>query len=97
MEANRKRAEVIEKEQVTSLRFPATEVLISVDAILTRKAHLDKALKLGNVEHGKVKIIFEDADGIKQIETTIWGVTDKRIILKQGIVLPIHRIHEIKI
>ncbi|MBI2269913.1 MAG: hypothetical protein HYU69_06080 [Bacteroidetes bacterium] len=97
MEANIKRPEVIEKEEVVNLRFPAAEVLISADDIKARKTELDKALKLGNVEHGKIKIIFEDANGIKQIETTIWGVTDKRIILKQGIVLPIHRIHEIKI
>lgn len=97
MESNLKKPVVIEKEEVANLRFPAQEVLVAEDAIKLRRTELDKALKLGNVEHGKIKVIFEDEDCIKQIETTIWGVTDKRIILKHGIVLPIHRIHEIKI
>lgn len=97
MELKLKSPELIEKEQVVNLRFPADEVLLSADAIKLRKADLDKALKLGNIEHGKIKVIFEDNDSVKQIETTIWGVTDKRIILKQGMVIPIHRIHEIKI
>ena len=97
METNLKRPELIEKEEVANLRFPAEEVLVSEEAIKARRIELDKALKLGNVEHGKIKVIFEDTEGMKQIETTIWGVTDKRIILKQGVVLPIHRIHEIKI
>ena len=82
---------------MANLRFPNEEVLLSADAIKARKMELEKALKLGNIEHGKIRIIFEDNAGLKQVETTIWGVTDKRIILKQGLVIPIHRIHEIKI
>ena len=45
----------------------------------------------------KTKLVFEDDDCIRQIETHIWGLTDKRVILKQGIVIPIHRIHEVKL
>jgi hypothetical protein len=29
------------------------------------------------------------------VETTIWGVTDNRVILKQGVVIPVNRIHKI--
>ena len=97
MEANMKKPAVLEKEQVADLRFPAEEVLLSAESIKLRKEELEKALKLGNIEHGKMKIIFEDSEGLKQVETTIWGVTDKRIILKQGVVIPIHRIIEVKI
>jgi len=97
MELKLKTPALIEKEEVLNLRFPAQEVLTSEAAIILRKAELERALKLGNIEHGKIIVIFEDMDGVKQVETTIWGVTDKRIILKQGIVIPIHRIHEIKI
>jgi uncharacterized protein (UPF0248 family) len=86
----------IEKESIRDLKFPDTEVLTSKDAIKIRESHLERALKLGNIEHNKIKIVFEDAEGIKQVETTVWGVTDKRVILKQGVLIPIHRIHEIK-
>lgn len=86
----------IEKENIRDLKFPDTEVLTSSDAIKIRQLNLDRALTLGNLEHNKMKIIFEDSEGLKQVETTVWGVTDKRVILKQGVLIPINRIHEIK-
>ena len=87
---------IVEKESIRDLKFPDNEVLTSKDAIRLREADLERALKLGNLEHNKIKIVFEDAEGVKQVETTVWGVTDKRVILKQGVLIPIHRIHEIK-
>lgn len=87
----------IDKENISGLKFPEMDVLTSKDEIKIRMANLDKALKLGNLEHGKIKIVFEDSEGIKQVDTTVWGVTDKRVILKQGAVVPIHRIHEVKV
>lgn len=86
----------IEKENISDLKFPETEVLKSKEDILTRARNLERALKLGNLQHSKIKIVFEDTQGIKQVDTTIWGVTDKRIILKRGVLIPIHCIHELK-
>ncbi len=86
----------VEKESIVGLKFPDNDVLSTADEIKIRYANLERALKLGNLEHNKIKIVFEDADGVKQVETTVWGVTDKRVILKQGVLIPIHRIHEIK-
>ena len=87
---------LIEKENIRGLKFPDNDVLLSKDEIKMRNADLERAMKLGNLEHNKIKIVFEDSEGMKQVETTVWGVTDKRVILKQGILIPIHRIHEIK-
>ena len=87
---------LIEKENICDLKFPENEVLKSKEDIMTRARNLERALKLGNLQHSKIKIVFEDTQGIKQVETTIWGVTDKRIILKHGMLIPIHCIHEIK-
>ena len=86
---------LIEKENISGLKFPDNEVLTSKDAIKIRMANLERALKLGNLEHNKIKIVFEDTDSLKQVETTVWGITDKRVILKQGVVIPIQRIHEV--
>ncbi|HET6227965.1 MAG TPA: hypothetical protein VFF27_16900 [Bacteroidia bacterium] len=87
---------LVQKEMISGFKFPANEVLTSKDEMKIRLADLERALKLGNLEHNKIKIIFEDTDGVKQVETTVWGVTDKRVILKQGIMIPIHRIYEIR-
>lgn len=86
----------VQKEMISGFRFPEQEVLTSKEEMKIRLSDLERALKLGNLEHNKIKIIFEDTDGIKQVETTVWGVTDKRVILKQGIMIPIHRIYEVR-
>lgn len=89
--------QTIEKELIENLKFPSTEVLSSTDQINERQAELNRALTLGNREHTKIKIYFEDDTSCKVVETTVWGVTDKRVILKQGVVIPIHRVHSVKL
>jgi len=89
--------QAIEKEQIEDLKFPSTEVLSTTEQINERHAELNRALTLGNREHTKIKIYFEDDISCKVVETTVWGVTDKRVILKQGVVIPIHRVHSVKL
>ncbi len=86
--------EMIEKEAILSLHFPDSEVLQAKEEMIQRDSDLDRALSLGNLEHSKIRIYFEDDTSKKMVETTIWGVTDKRVILKQGVVIPINRIYK---
>ncbi len=88
--------EKIEKEKIENLKFPATDVLSDIVEIQSRRSDLERALSLGNLEHTKIKIFFEDDSSCKVVETTVWGVTDKRVILKQGLVIPINRIHSVE-
>ncbi len=87
--------EIIEKENIEKLKFPKDEVLIDSHLISERSAELNRALALGNLENIKIKIFFQDDQSRKLVETTVWGVTDKRVILKQGVVIPINRIYKI--
>lgn len=87
----------VEKESIAQMIFPGKEVLHSEEARRKRHHELELATTLGNIEHYKIKIIFEDKEGLKQVNTTIWATTDSRIILKGGVVIPINRIHEVKI
>ncbi len=89
--------ETIEKEKIENLKFPSTEVLTDEEKINERRGELDRALSLGNLEHTKIRIYFEDDTSCKVVDTTVWGVTDKRVILKQGVVIPIHRVHSLKL
>lgn len=89
--------EMIEKEKIEMLKFPHDEVLTDDNLIKERNSELNRALSLGNLEHTKIKIYFEDDQSRKSVETTVWGVTDKRVILKQGVVIPINRVHKISL
>jgi uncharacterized protein (UPF0248 family) len=89
--------QLIEKEEVHNLHFPADDILISEREQKERKAAIERAISLGNLEHQKVKIYFSDDQGKKRVDTTIWAVTDTAIVLKQNTILPIHRIHKLEI
>ncbi len=82
----------IEKEQIKFLHFPHQEVLSNKKKKKDRYRKLRRALSLGNLEHVKVKILFADDEGAKEVETTVWGITEKSVILKQSTVIPLERI-----
>jgi len=88
---------LIEKESVGSIHFPAEEILATENERSSRREGIDRAISLGNLEHYKVKIYFADDNGEKVVHTTIWAVTDKSILLKQNVVIPIHRIIKLEI
>ncbi|CAG0965385.1 hypothetical protein FLAV_00932 [Flavobacteriales bacterium] len=86
---------LVEKEQIPQCKFPSKEVINDEAARKERLQTLFTGLTLGNGHRRKVKIIFEDSEGLKQVETTIWAVTEKNVILKQGVCVPIHRVHKV--
>jgi uncharacterized protein (UPF0248 family) len=89
--------QIVDKEVVRTLNFPREEVLKTKDSANERRNLLERATILSNLYHNKVKITFEDSDGMKMVDTTIWATTDNAIMLKGGIVLPIHRIISIEL
>lgn len=92
-----KRFELVEKELIASFHFPEGDVLKSDVDKKILKSELDRAISLGNIEHLKVKIYFEDDDGEKVVNTTIWAITDNAILLKKNVVIPIRRIIKLEI
>lgn len=86
----------IKKETINRLQFPPEAVIEDevIQATLRRK--LERATALGNLMRNKTRIIFEDSEGIKCVETTIWATTPNSIILKHGMIIPIRRIHNVQ-
>lgn len=84
------------KEYIDFLHFPKEDVLIDKIMIQQRSSALKESMMLGNDYHHKVRIYFEDIEGEKIVETTIWGVTDTQVILKKNMVIPICRIIKIE-
>ncbi len=83
---------VVEKEDICSLHFPKEDVLQKIEDRRYRKMELQRAMSLGNLSQSKVKIFFQDDAGLKKVETTIWGITDKSVILKKSTIIPLERI-----
>ncbi|MBK9274456.1 MAG: hypothetical protein IPM49_07950 [Flavobacteriales bacterium] len=89
-------AQVIAKEDLERLRFPQEAVLLT-DAHRTElKKKVARAVQLGNGEHGKCRILFRDAEGLKAVETTIWSADDRTLVLKYGATIPLGRVIDIE-
>ncbi len=88
---------LINKEIVSDLHFPIQEVLNAPDSIKERRSQLGKAASLGNLDKHKVTIIFEDDKGMKSVNTTVWAVTESKVILKAGKAIPINRVHKVNV
>lgn len=81
----------IQKENVVTLNFiPAEE-----DNSKKWKADLEYAVRLGNEHKGKTAVTFISKEGLFQVETTIWSVTEHELSLKGGIHIPLKSITDI--
>jgi hypothetical protein len=87
----------VQKEQISAFHFPQVGVVLSEQAKAEVKVGLARAIALGNLEHQKVRIYFEDDTAKKVVETTIWAVTEEAIVLKQNVVIPTNRIVKLEI
>lgn len=93
MNYTEQRPTLIEKENIRNLKFNYSQ---SQGDQKELRVKLDRAMRLGNALHSKVKIYFEDREMIYMVETTIWAVGDKNVVLKQGITIPISSIHNVE-
>ncbi len=85
--------QLIEKGIIPTLLFRKPILLEQQEGLMEK---LMEATKLGNIHHGKIAIIFQDDEGLKRVETTVWATGLKYICLKGGVWLPISRIKEIQ-
>lgn len=81
----------IEKENIPKLNFIPAET----DNTKKWKTELNYAVRLGNEHKGKTSITFVTTEGVFQVETTIWSVTETELSLKGGIHIPLKSITEI--
>lgn len=97
MGTNTRSAERVDKETIDKLKFPAQEVLTSNSDLKERQLMLHRATSLGNLQKHKVLIRFSDSEGLKEVYTTIWAITDQKVLLKAGRLIPVNRIHSVSI
>tara|TARA_B100000900_G_C20112039_1_gene526306 strand:- start:246 stop:536 length:291 start_codon:yes stop_codon:yes gene_type:complete len=86
---------VIEKEIIPNLLFPSQPLDKTKDEMKKLVQKLKRSMILGNIDRTKMRIIFEDNEGKKEVRTTVWAVGDKNIVLKKGVTIPINRLIDV--
>jgi hypothetical protein len=89
-------AEKVEKEDLPSLVFPKEPVHLSDAHRSELEEKLHRAMKLGNTEQNKCRILFKDNMGLKYVETTVWSYDNGSIALKYGHTIPLARVLDVQ-
>ena len=86
---------LIEKEVIPSLTFPKEPIVRSTDQLSILRKKLRDSMVLGNIHHQKIKIVFQDSEGLKEVRTTIWAADERFIVLKKGVDITVDRVVEL--
>lgn len=88
--------ERIKKEEIPHLHCNCNEVLNKQEEIKKRIAELKKAANKGQSFYSKTRIVFLTEEGLKEVTTTVFAVTDQNVVLKGGINIPVCCIKQVK-
>ncbi|MCY7408788.1 MAG: hypothetical protein LH473_00815 [Chitinophagales bacterium] len=85
----------ITKEQIPYQLLIHNEVLTEAEEKQLRKNKLLKAVQQNKLFYSKAKIVFDTAEGTKEVLANIWEVTDNNVMLKGGINIPVCCIRDV--
>jgi len=86
----------IDKNEICRLQFPNQPLDHSKEKLNYITKAIRKALRIGNAYKIKIKIVFYDTTGLKEVETTVWNSTTDNVVLKNGICIPFNRVVDVK-
>jgi hypothetical protein len=86
----------INLEEVISLHFPTDDVFFSKEEQQNRLKQVEGLMTTENVMEQPMKIMFQDIEGMKCICTTICGLSEKEVVLKNKVRIPMQRILKIE-
>ncbi len=87
----------MEKEFLPFLNFYSTDIITEESERIHRSRMLNMAMILGNIFKNKVTLVIHSEEGVCKVSTTVWGITDDRVILKGSISIPIRSILDVSI
>ncbi len=87
---------IIHLEEIISLHFPTDDVFFSKDEQQNRLKQVQLLMTTRNVMNQNMKLVFQDIEGMKCICTTICGLSEKEVVLKNKVRIPMQRILKIE-
>ena len=81
---------------VSQIQFKKEDVYVTKFEKQERLKRLIAAMKLGNNHNQKVRINFLNRnDQMMEIKAKVWSVTEKYVLLRNGIAIPISSVSEV--
>ena len=89
--------ELVEKEFIPSIHFNANKPNPDQEKRTLFEQQIFRAMVMGNTYRKKSVITFQSTEGLKQVHTTVWAFTQRNLVLKGGIMVPLDSIEKIEI
>lgn len=90
-------AEMIEKAALKTCAFAKTKEKFTDYEVRERNRSLYLAMLMGNNYSSGARIVFNTAEGYKEVLSTIWATTERYILLKGGNTIPLDAITSIEL
>ena len=87
-----KKTKVVKEDQEKLLRFPQINVLEHRIDQVNDALNLKRAFFIENLNKTRLKIFFTDHSGLQKVETSVWTISEKAIILRNNEMVPLSNI-----
>jgi len=88
-------ARKIDKQELLKVVFKNEETMYIQEQVKSRDQKLYMAMLMGNHYYDNVRILFDTEEGEREITSRIWARTDKFVVLKGGMFIPIGAVIDI--
>ena len=85
----------IEQKELLRVIFKNEETMYIQEQVKSRDQKLYMAMLMGNHYYDNVRILFNTEDGEREVTSRIWARTDKFVVLKGGMFIPIGAVIDI--
>ncbi len=79
----------IDRNDLLKVVFKNENTMYLQESIKSRDQKLYMAMLMGNNYYDNVRILFNTEDGVREVISRIWARTDKFVVLKGGMFIPI--------
>jgi mRNA-degrading endonuclease HigB of HigAB toxin-antitoxin module len=88
---------LVAKERIPSQLFKEEDVIQNHEERNERLSKLKHAFQSNRRSYSKARIVFDTTGETLTVIDNVWEITDKNVLLKGGITLPISSIREVTI
>ena len=88
-------AKKLDNDQILKIAFKNDNNMSVQEHINMKDQKLYMAMLMGNNYYNNVRIIFNTEEGESEIVSRIWARTDKFIVLRGGVFIPINSVVDI--
>lgn len=85
----------IEQRYMLKVAFKNDTTMCIEEAAKSKNQKVYMAMLMGNHNCDNVRILFNTEDGERELSSRIWALTDKYIVLKGGMFIPIEAVIDI--